>query len=195
MVYRTRTYIAADWDGDRDAVDQLYKWNDSNNWGLSFPDAHDLQQSRDSSLPCSIKSSLKRRMDASKRFVLIVGDSTDSVTKGSCQHCGSYNSWTSSCARSHSIDYRSFIKYECDKAVEAGIDIVVLYNSSNVTRSKCPLKVRYEGNHVPMKLLGRWCTQMGLLRRQKRTPVKVSHVQCRMMGKAALPERHALRLY
>lgn len=29
---------------------------------------------------------------------------------------------------------------------------------------------------------------MGLLRRQKRTPVKVSHVQCRMMGKAALPE-------
>lgn len=30
MVYRTRTYIAADWDGDRDAVDQLHKWNDSN---------------------------------------------------------------------------------------------------------------------------------------------------------------------
>lgn len=42
MVYRTRTYIAADWDGDRDAVEQLHKWNDSNYWGLSFPDAHDL---------------------------------------------------------------------------------------------------------------------------------------------------------
>lgn len=87
MVYRTRTYIAADWDGDRDVVEQLHKWNDSNYWGLSFPDAHDLQQSRDSSLPCSIKSSLKKRMDGSKRFVLIVGDSTNSVTKGSCQYC------------------------------------------------------------------------------------------------------------
>lgn len=69
MVYRTRTYIAADWDGDRDAVEQLHKWNDSNYWGLSFPDAHDLQQSRDSSLPCSIKSSLKREwMDLSVSY-------------------------------------------------------------------------------------------------------------------------------
>ena len=107
MVYRTRTYIAADWDGDRDAVDQLHKWNDSDYWGLSFTDAHNLQQSRDSSLPCSIKSSLKERMDHSKRFVLIVGDSTDTVTKGSCRYCGSYNAWTSSCARMHSVDYRA----------------------------------------------------------------------------------------
>lgn len=28
--YRTRTYIAADWDHDKDAVDQLHKWNNSN---------------------------------------------------------------------------------------------------------------------------------------------------------------------
>ena len=152
-IYRTRTYIAADWDGDRDAVDQLHKWNNSNFWELSFSDAHDLQQSRDSSLPCSIKSSLKMRMDGSKRFVLVVGNSTNSVTKGSCQYCKSYNSWTSSCARLHGIDYRSYIEYECDMAVQAGIDIVVLYNSTSVTRSKCPSIVRYEGNHVPMK---RW---------------------------------------
>ena len=150
MVYRTRTYIAADWDGDRDAVDQLHKWNNSNYWGLSFTDAHDLQQSHDFSLPCSIKSSLKERMDHSKCFVLIVGDSTDTVTKGSCRYCGSYNSWTSSCARLHSVDYRSYIKYECDKAVEAGIDIVVLYNDTRVDRSKCPDAVRSRGNHVAM---------------------------------------------
>ena len=151
MVYRTRTYIAADWDGDRDAVEQLHKWNDSNYWRLSFPDAHDLQQSRDSSLPCSIKSSLKKRMDGSKRFVLIVGDSTNSVTKGSCQYCKSYNSWTSSCARLHGIDYRSYIEYECDMAVQTGIDIVVLYNSARVNLSKCPLSVRYEKKHIAMK--------------------------------------------
>lgn len=57
MAYRTRTYIAADWSGDRDAVDQLHKWNDVH-WSLSFTDAHDLTQSSDSSLNCSIKSSL-----------------------------------------------------------------------------------------------------------------------------------------
>lgn len=34
--YRTRTYIAGDWDNDKDAVDQLHKWNDSNYWNLSF---------------------------------------------------------------------------------------------------------------------------------------------------------------
>ena len=30
MIYRTRTYIAADWDSDSNAVEQLNKWNDSN---------------------------------------------------------------------------------------------------------------------------------------------------------------------
>lgn len=49
-IYRTRTYISADFDHDRDAVDQLHKWNDSNYWSLSFTDAHDLQVSSDNSL-------------------------------------------------------------------------------------------------------------------------------------------------
>lgn len=35
-LYRTRTYIAADFDNVKDAVDQLHKWNDSNYWSLSF---------------------------------------------------------------------------------------------------------------------------------------------------------------
>ena len=79
-IYKTRTYIAGDWDNDKDAVDQLHKWNDSNHWSLSFTDAHDLTSSRDSSLNCTIKSSLKTRMNASKTFVLIVGNHTASAT-------------------------------------------------------------------------------------------------------------------
>ena len=118
--YRTRTYIAGDWDNDKDAVDQLHTWNDSNYWSLSFTDAHDLTSSRDSSLNCTIKSSLKTRMDASKTFVLIVGNHTASVTAGGCQLCGSYHSYTKHCAKGYSVDYRSFIKFECDKAIEAG---------------------------------------------------------------------------
>lgn len=35
ILYRTKTYIAADWSGDYDAVEQLHKWNISNYWSLS----------------------------------------------------------------------------------------------------------------------------------------------------------------
>ncbi len=150
VTYRTRTYIAGDWDHDKDAVDKLHEWNNSKNWSLSFTDAHDLTSSYDSSLNCSIKSSLKKRMDASKRFVLIVGDHTNTVTAGSCQFCGSYNSYTTRCARGYSVDYRSYIKFECDKAIEAGIQIVVLYKSAKVERDKCPSAVKWTGTHAPM---------------------------------------------
>lgn len=154
MTYRTKTYIAADWDHDKDAVDQLHKWNNSQYWSLSFSDAHDLTSSRDSSLNCTIKRSLKTRMDASKTFVLIVGEQTNTVTAGGCQWCNSYNSWTHACAKGYSVDYRSFIKYECAKAVEAGIKIIVLYNDVAVDRSKCPEDVRYKGTHKAMVYKG-----------------------------------------
>lgn len=149
-LYRTRTYIAADFDHDRDAVDQLYKWNDSNYWSLSFTNAHDLQNSRDDSLYCSIKSSVKYRMNGSKTFVLIVGEHTNTITKGGCQNCGSYNSYGHYCAKGHSVDYRSYIKYECDKALEAGIKIIVLYNDTKVDKSKCTDKLRDIGIHARM---------------------------------------------
>ena len=152
-VYRTRTYIAADFDNDNDAVDKLLQWNNSNYWSLSFTNAHDLQSSYDTSKPCSIKKSLKFRMDGSKTFVLIVGDKTDNITKGGCQLCQSYNSYTKCCAHGYSIDYRSYIKYECDKAIEAGIKIVVLYKAASVQRWKCPEALRYVGMHVPMYIL------------------------------------------
>lgn len=150
MLYRTKTYIAADWDTDEDAVNQLHAWNDSKHWSLKFQDAHDLTQAKDSSLYCSIKSSLKYRMDASKTFVLIVGSNTNSVTKGGCQYCGSYNSHNYNCARGYSVDYRSYIKYECDKAVEAGIKIVVLYKAVSVNKSKCPSSVKDTATHIAM---------------------------------------------
>lgn len=151
MAYRTKTYIAGDWDHDRDAVEQIYKWKDGNKWNLDFHDVHELTQARDTSLPCSIKASLKARMDASKVFVLIVGDHTSSITKGSCQFCKSYSSILSYCTRKHTVDRRSFVKYECDKAVEANLKIVVLYNGTSVIRSKCPDVVRYKGTHAAMR--------------------------------------------
>ena len=150
MTYRTKTYIAADWDGDRDAVEQLYKWKNSKYWSLTFVDAHDLTQARDSSLNCSIKSSLAKRLDVSKTFVLIVGGNTKTVKSGSCQYCDSKNSWTGSCARGNTVDNRSYVEYECDKAVRDDLKIVVLYNAATVDKSKCPDVVKSIGTHKAM---------------------------------------------
>lgn len=152
MTYRTKTYIAADWDSDKDAVEILHKWNDSNYWGLNFHDVHETTQSRDDSLYCSVKKSLKSRMDISKAFVLIVGKNTNSVTKGSCSYCSKYSSYFSRCLSGYPVDYRSYIKYECDKANEAGVKIVVLYKSTYIDKTKCPEVLRNKGTHAAM-----WC--------------------------------------
>lgn len=157
MTYRTRTYIAGDWTGDKDAIDQLHKWNDSKYWGLSFTDAHDLHQSNDSSLNCSIKKSLGLRMDASKTFVLVVGTKTKSLTAGSCQHCAHYSGYWGTCNAGHSVSLKSYIEYECDKAVRDSLNIVVLYNSTTINKSLCPAVVRDKGIHIQMKdMFGSW---------------------------------------
>lgn len=150
MNYRTRTYIAADWSGDYNAVEQLHTWNNSQYWGLSFTDAHDLMQARDNSLNCSIKASLRKRLDVSKTFVLIVGNNTKTVRSGSCQYCGSYNSYTYACARGYNVDYRSYVEYECEKAVRDGLKIVVLYNALTINKAKCPDVIKNVGTHVAM---------------------------------------------
>ncbi len=148
---RTKTYVAGDWEHDKNAVDQLYKWNDDSRYGLSFSNAHDLTQARDSSLNCSIKRSLAERLNNSKTFVLIVGDYTKNLRSGGCQLCASYNSWTKSCARGNSVDYRSYVEYECEKAVNDGLNIIVLYNSTICDKEKCPAILRNRGIHRKMQ--------------------------------------------
>lgn len=154
MTYRTRTYIAAEWDGDSDLVDTLRKWNESEHWGLHFNDAHDLQESRDTSLNCTIKSSLRERLAASKTFVLVVGKNTSSVTAGSCRHCSDYISWCRACKREHSIDMKSYIEFECNYAARNIGRIIVLYNSVRMDKSKCPLALRDKGIHIPALFRG-----------------------------------------
>jgi hypothetical protein len=143
MTYRTKTYIAGDWTGDNDAVEQLHKWNDSNYWGLSFHDAHDITQSSDSSKNCSIKASLRSRLDVSKTFVLIVGNGTKSRRAGECNYCFKYNE----CG---STSNKSFIEYECDKSIRDGLKIVVLYNAATIDKTKCPDVIKNTGTHTAM---------------------------------------------
>lgn len=153
MTYRTRTYIAGAWTEDQDLINQLYKWNDSNYWNLHFSDAHDLTQARDTSLPCSIKHSLRERLSASKTFVLIVGEKTADLRKGSCQYCSFYLEKYHRCLGGMHLDMRSFIEYECEMAVHDAMRIIVIYNSLNVYRTWCPEVVRYEGQHLAAKTM------------------------------------------
>ena len=151
MANRTKTYIAADWTGDKNAVDKLYEWKEGKKWSLDFIDAHELTQARDGSLNCSIKKSLATRLDVSKTFVLIVGNSTKTVRSGSCQYCDSYNSYTKACARGYSVDLKSYIEYECSKTVRDEINIVILYNATTVNKSKCPDEIKSYGTHTAMQ--------------------------------------------
>lgn len=151
MVYRTKTYIAADWDGDKAAIDKLIEWNEGKKWSLSFTNAHDITTSSDSSLNCSIKASLNKRMDVSKIFVLIVGSQTKNRRAGECTYCYLYNNGR--CTTSHTVGNDSFIEYECKKAVRDrnNIKIVVLYNAATVNKDKCPDTIKSYGIHVPMQ--------------------------------------------
>ena len=162
MPYRTRTYIAGDWDGDSVAIDQIYRWNDGDRWNLHFIDAHGFKQCYDSSMPCTIKSDLSDRMNRSKVFVLVVGNNTKTTRKGSCfyQDCGrkwyDYFSGLYKCTvvgKSYSTE--SYIDYECRLAYYAYLKgemrIVVLYNAASVDQTKCPEILQGVGTHREMK--------------------------------------------
>lgn len=162
MAYRTRTYIAGEWDGDHDAIEQIYRWNDGDRWNLHFVDAHGFKQCYDSSMPCTIKSNLSERMEHSKTFVLVVGNNTKFTRKGSCvySNCDNkeykvFSSQTYCRVIGKNYSTESFIDYECRLAYKAWhnkeMKIVVLYNSASVDKSKCPEILRLIGTHKEMK--------------------------------------------
>ena len=152
MYYRTRTYLAGDWDGDRNLIQQIMDWKKSGYLALDFSDAHELKQARDGSLNCTIKNSLADRLNGSKTFILIVGEKTNSVTSGSCQHCSGYRTYYQNCSHGHSQDLRSYVTYECEKAARDyrnnEMKIVVIYNYMSIHREKCPEAVRNIGTHI-----------------------------------------------
>jgi hypothetical protein len=148
MIYRTRTYIAADWTGDKDAVNQLTTWNEGKKWGLSFGDAHELSSCRsDDTNNCNIKKNCSQNLDHSKYFVLIVGDKTKDTRAGYCMYCKAYNT----CSYTYKTN-KSFIEFECKYAVNNNLPIIVLYNSNKVDKSKCiDSVVNVAKAHVAMK--------------------------------------------
>ena len=46
---RTKTYLAGDWTGDSNAIEAIYRWNESDHYGLHFIDVHSFTRSYDTS--------------------------------------------------------------------------------------------------------------------------------------------------
>lgn len=133
MAYRTRTYIAADWTSDKNAVEQLKCWNRGKYWDLSFGDAHELSQCKsDSTNNCNIKKNCSQNLDCSKFFVLIIGENTKNLRAGYCMYCKNYYN----CEYTYKTN-KSFVEYECDYAIRNDLPIIVLYNSTTVDKNKC----------------------------------------------------------
>ncbi len=156
MVYRTKTYIAGDWTGDSDLIEKLNEWNKNNHLGLNFVNVHEVTQSSDDYLKCTIKRSLRKRLSISKTFVLIVGEKTKHLRSGSCSLCRHYCSLIQPpfCLRNNIIDNRSYIEFECEMALEDYQDgkikkIIVIYNG--LTRpdyNRCPSILQNIGLHI-----------------------------------------------
>ena len=141
-------YIAGDFDRDKEIVDQILAWSKVLWKPFKFHDTHEIQQSSDESLPCSIKESLTYRLKQSDVFVLIVGDQTDSSTQGSYQYCESYDN-RGYYHRGKSVTSKSYIHFKCRRTVELNLRIVVIYPPTNIEKEKCPKEVRYLAKHLP----------------------------------------------
>ena len=150
MPYRTKTYIAGDWTGDKDLIDKLHEWNNNENLNLHFSDVHKYIQARDTSLYCTIKNSLANRLNMSKTFIFIVGKNTDNLRKGGCQYCDHYFKYENLnvCLKRYHTDMRSYIEYEYQKAIKDGLRIIVLYNYSTIYKEKCPEMLKGIGVHI-----------------------------------------------
>lgn len=153
MNYRTRIYIAADWDNDIDAVDQLRYWNDNQYWSLSFGDAHELSKCRDDDTNnCIIKKNCSQNLDHSKGFVLIIGNKTKDLRAGYCMYCKKYDY----CSDRYKYN-KSYVEFECDYAIRHNLPIIVLYNSATVNKNKCiDSVVDIAECHVPMKRINKY---------------------------------------
>ena len=152
MPYRTKTYIAADWDNDENAVKALMDWNKQKNRGLSFGDAHEISKCiSDSTNNCNIKKNCSQNLDYSKHFVLIVGNNTKKLCAGYCMYCKSYRH----CINIYKTN-KSFVEFECDYAVRNNLPIIVLYYSLRADKNKCIDSVIYRAKcHTPM-LMRKW---------------------------------------
>ncbi|WP_074415552.1 TIR domain-containing protein [Streptococcus suis] len=113
MTYRNKTYVAFDGDNDMRYYQLMKAWKQNDNTSFNFYDAHDINNSRDSSQEESIKRQLRERMANSKVFVLLIGE--------------------------HTKYLRKFVKWEIELAIKKGLPIICVNLNGNRSKdSLCP---------------------------------------------------------
>lgn len=152
MAYKNKTYIA--FDGDKDIryywLMKAWKYNSKDFFSeFNFYDAHDINFARDSSKEQSIKRQLSERLDNTKLFILLVGESTKFL-------------------------YR-FVRWEIEQAIEKKIPIIVinLNGKRQFDIDRCPYLLKDEtAIHISFNqkiieyALKKWETQLQKIKQE-----------------------------
>jgi hypothetical protein len=126
---RTKTYVAFDGDTDIHYYLTLKMWAKNKNIDFELNDAHDLNNAYDDSLPESIINQLRQRLEASKFFILLVGEKTKSNRKG-------------------------ILKYELNYALRNNLPIALSFiNFDGTENNDTDLWQRYLSNKIPTLLM------------------------------------------
>lgn len=120
MAYRNKTFVSFDGDNDMHYYRLMRAWKQSDRTPFNFHDAHDLYYARDTSLEESIKNQLRKRLQNSHTFVLLIGEKTRYLYK--------------------------FVRWEIEQAIRKGLPVigVNLNGLRHQDQSRCPPLLRSE---------------------------------------------------
>lgn len=81
MAYRNKVYVAFDGDNDMQYYNLMRAWANNSSIDFDFHDAHEINYSHDWAQTESIKRQLHERLENSKIFILLIGESTRRLTR------------------------------------------------------------------------------------------------------------------
>lgn len=128
MPYRNKTYVALDFDTDKNSYFLMKAWKQHDDIDFNFYNAHDLTTIRTWSSEEAKKRSLHERMLNSKLFILLVGEKTN--------NCNVY------------------VRWEIEQALKMGLPIIAanLNGLRVMDNTLCPALLRSElAIHVPFR--------------------------------------------
>lgn len=188
-----RVYISADYDwnsGDRNVVDELNKWSDSNKYLVEFTDMAKVVSGSVAYNPdcciCDLKAEFNTQINLSSAVIFVIGDKTATRTAGSkcdrvdkewleCQ-CTPYKQnangtkYCKHCTTSPSsggddignINRYSYLRHEFEQAKRKDKQIIVVYNSLIKQPSWLPWYLsEYESIAVPFWIKNYWGDKVG----------------------------------
>lgn len=176
-----RVYISADYDadsGDRNVVDELNRWSNSNRHLVEFTDMAKVVSGSVANDPdcriCDLKSEFNTQINLSSAVICVIGDKTATRTAGSkCERnrkeqyecmCTPYKqnaNGQKSCrvpstsdenpsGNVRNINGYSYLRHEFEQAKRKGKQIIVVYNSLNKQSSWLPWYMNdYADDAVP----------------------------------------------